>query len=267
MICCRSWSITKLASDIDPTDGFGLFDDLARIFHHLPGDAQQFAVLGFLLLLPLLGGHPFDLLHAAASATGAIGEALHSAGKFVMEFFDQTRDGAHRVPQQGGIGGVMNVGFHYRGVDAQLLAVFQTELDGGLDHGLVDGLQRGRGESVEGAVEGVVLGNQVAVELGKAAQGIAVVDAFAQFAIVPVLDAHESQRAQGLRGGDAVAPGVGVLQAAHQIQADLLDQSGVLVQECSDALQDGVEMDALSAQFQIGEAELGFGSSAHGCSD
>jgi hypothetical protein len=29
-------------------------------------------------------------------------------------------------------------------------------------------------------------------------------------------------------------------------------------------LQDGVEMDAQSAQFQVGEAELGVESSAHG---
>src|SRR2546422_4731264 len=33
--------------------------------HHLPGDPQQFAVFGFLLLLPLLRGHPLDRLHAA----------------------------------------------------------------------------------------------------------------------------------------------------------------------------------------------------------
>ena len=143
---------------------FGLFDHLARILHYLPGDPQQFAVLGFLLLLPLLGSHPLDLLHAAASAAGAIGKSLHPVGKFVMEIFDQPSDGAHGVPQQGRIGGVMNVGFHYRGVDAELLAVFQTELDGRLDHGLVDGFQRGRREPVEGPVEGVVLGDEVAVE-------------------------------------------------------------------------------------------------------
>ena len=49
-----------------------------------------------------------------------------------------------------------------RGVDAEFLAVFQTELHGRLDHGLVDGFQRGRRESVEGPVEGIVLGDQVA---------------------------------------------------------------------------------------------------------
>src|ERR1039458_9597761 len=99
----------------------------------------------------------------------------------------------------------MNVGLHYRGVDAEFLAVFQTELDDRLDHGLVDGLQRGRGEAVEGPVEGVVLGDKVAVKLRKAAQRVAIVDPLAQFAIVPVLDAHESQRAQGLRGIDAAS--------------------------------------------------------------
>src|ERR1022692_2155024 len=118
----------------------------------------------------------------------------------------------------------MNVGLHHRGVHAQLLAIFQAELDGTLDHGLVDGLHGGRGEPVKGAVEGVVLGHTMAVEVGKAAQGIAVINAFAQLAIVRVLDAHQDEGAQGLRGGDAAASGVGVLQSARQILAHLLDQ-------------------------------------------
>ena len=84
---------------IDPTDAFGLFDRLARVLHYLPGDPQQFAVLGFLLLLPLLGSHPLELLHAAASAAGAIGKSLHPVGKLVMEISHQTSDSAHRVPQ------------------------------------------------------------------------------------------------------------------------------------------------------------------------
>jgi len=81
----------------------------------------------------------------------------------------------------------MDVGLHHRGVDAQLLAVFQAELDRGLDHGLVDGLHGGRGEPVKGTVEGVVVGHAMAVQVGKAAQGIAVVDAYPQRAIVPIL--------------------------------------------------------------------------------
>src|ERR1017187_3172343 len=75
---------------------------------------------------------------------------------------------------------------------------------------LVVSLHGGRGEQVKGAVEGVVLGHTMAVDIGKAAQGRAVVDAFAQLAIVPVLDAHEDEGAQVLRGGDPVTSGVGV---------------------------------------------------------
>src|SRR5207247_2416881 len=81
--------------------------------------------------------------------------------------------------------------------------------------------------------------------------------ALAQFAIVPVLDTHESQRTQGLRGSDAASPGAGILEAALQVQADLLDQIGVLTEECVDASQHGIEMDAQSTQCQIAEPELG----------
>src|SRR5580704_17696000 len=107
----------------------------------------------------------------------------------------------------------MDIGLHHRGIDAEFLAVFQAELVSRLHYGLVDGFQRGRRESVEGPVEGVVLGDKVSVKLRKSAQRVAIVDALAQFAIVPVLDAHESQRAYGLRGIDAVASGAGLLQA------------------------------------------------------
>ena len=93
----------------------------------------------------------------------------------------------------------MDVGFYHGGIHAQLLAIFQTELDSGLHYRLVDGLHGGWGEAVESAVEGIVLGHQLAIEIRKGAQGIAVLDAFAPLAIVPVLDAHEHERAPGLR--------------------------------------------------------------------
>jgi hypothetical protein len=153
----------------------------------------------------------------------------------------------------------MNVSLHHRSVHAQLLAVFQTQLDGMPDYGLINGLHRGRGEPVEG----VVLGYAVAIEIGKRAQGETVIDAFAQLAIIPVLDAHENERAQGLRGSYAIAAGVGVLQAPHQILAHLLDQGGMVIQESQDALQEGVEVDTLMAQFEIGKAELRWGEAVH----
>src|SRR2546422_5069937 len=170
------------------------------------------------------GAHALDRLHTAASAAGAVGKTLYSVGKFLVEVCDEAGNGAHRVPQQGGVGGVMNVGFHHRGVDAESLAVFQPQLDSRLDHELIDITKRLRRKSVEGAVERILLGDGLAVKLGKAAQREAIVDALLQFAIIPVLDAHENQRAEHLRGSDAVASGAGVLQASLQILAHLLDE-------------------------------------------
>src|SRR6266550_8082530 len=91
------------------------------------------------------------------------------SGSFLLEILDKAGDSAHRVPQQGGIGGVMNVGFHHRGVDAESLAVFQTQLDSGLDDELIDVAKRLRRKPVEGAVERIMLGDRLAVKLGKAA--------------------------------------------------------------------------------------------------
>ena len=157
----------------------------------------------------------------------------------------------------------MDIGFHDRGIDAELLAVFQVEFHGCLHDELVDGRERGRGDPVEGAVEGIVLGNGVAIEKRKGAQGEAIVDALAQVAVIPILDAHENQRAQGLRGRDAVAPSVGLFQAAFQILAHELDQSRMLLQKVSDELQSGIEVHTQTLQLEIGEAELRDGKAAH----
>src|SRR2546427_5961061 len=64
-----------------------------------------------------------------------------------------------------------------------------------------------------------------------------------QYAISPVLDAHENQRAEHVRGSDAVASGAGVLQAALQILAHLLKEGEVLIEELGDGSQEGVELD------------------------
>src|SRR5487761_1895173 len=157
----------------------------------------------------------------------------------------------------------MNIGFYHRGIDAELLAVFQAEFHGLLHYGSVNGCQCVGGEPVEGTVESIVLGDSVGVKQCKAAQGIAIIDALGQFAVVPVLDAHESQRSQGLFGGDAVAPSVGLFQAPLQILAHLLDKSGMLLQEVGDTLQSGIKMDTLTLQLEIGEAELGYEAAAH----
>src|SRR5207245_5796408 len=68
---------------------------------------------------------------------------------------------------------------------------------------------------------------------------------------------QENKRAEELRRSDAFASGGGVLQATFQIVADLRDESEVLIEELGDSSQDGVEMDALELQFEVGESELG----------
>ena len=75
--------------------GFGFFDDLARIVHHLFGNADQLPILGLLLVSALDSAHSLDRLHAAASAAGAVGKALYAVGKFLVEIFDEAGDGAH----------------------------------------------------------------------------------------------------------------------------------------------------------------------------
>src|SRR5260370_18482017 len=98
--------------------GFGFFDYLARIGHHLFSNADQLPILGLLLLAALLGGHALDRLHAAARAAGAVGKALYSAGKFLVEVFDEAGEGADPGPQQRGIGWGEKIVLPHRAVRA-----------------------------------------------------------------------------------------------------------------------------------------------------
>jgi hypothetical protein len=110
----------------------------------------------------------------------------------------------------------MSVSTH-RGVEAQLAAVLHGELHGGFNDQIVNGLERRRRQPVEAAVEGVMLGHLLAVEIGERSPRYAIGDAFAQLAIIPVLHPHQNQRAQHLRGGEAAATVVRPFEAAHQI--------------------------------------------------
>jgi len=193
-----------------------------------------------------------------------VGEALNTPGQQFIELPDQAAEDAHRVPEQSAVGGVVDVGFDDRGVGAKFLAVLQPESDGRLDHLLIDDFQSGWGEPDEGAVEGVMFGDRGAEELGELPQGVAIGDAFAQLAIVPVLDAHQGEGAQHLRGVESVAAGGGLFQAALEIAAHVLDQGLVLIDEVRDLLKERVEGDVLGAELKIGEAPLGRSGSGHG---
>src|SRR5213593_3024498 len=90
---------------------------------------------------------------------------------------------------------------HNRRIGAQLLAIFQTVVDGRANDGVIQFLYGGRTQPVERLVERIVLGNQLAVEAGELPQRVSIIDTFAQFAVIPILDAHQDQRPQNLAGG------------------------------------------------------------------
>jgi hypothetical protein len=101
----------------------------------------------------LLWGHPLNLLHPTPRRSRPISETLDTpASKRFGEVTYQARDDANEIPQQRIIGRMMNVGLHHRGVDPQLWAVFQFELDRRLHHQIVDRLQRVGREPIEAAM-------------------------------------------------------------------------------------------------------------------
>ena len=132
---------------------------------------------------------------------------------------------------------MMNVGLHHRGVDPQLSAVLQSELDRCPNHQIVDRSQRLWGQTDETAPEGVVLRHRRAVEVGEPTQRQSVRDTFTQLAIVPVLEPHPNQRAQNLRRRQSVTTAIGLLQATHQIPPGALDDVPLVVEKAGYRLQ------------------------------
>src|SRR6202011_5777928 len=103
----------------------------------------------------------------------------------------------------------------------QLLAVLQFEGDRRLHHQIIDCLERLGREPGEAAVECIVSRHRQTIEIRELAQCASIGNPLAQFAIVPVLDAHENQRAQDLLRRQATATSLGFLQTPRQIAAAL----------------------------------------------
>ncbi len=100
------------------------------VFQNLLGNADELAVFLGLLLLTLPRGHPLDLLHSTPRRSRPIPEPLDTpTPQRCGEAANQARDDANDIPQQRVVGRMMNVGLHHRGVDTQLLAVLQFEVD------------------------------------------------------------------------------------------------------------------------------------------
>src|ERR1700746_1900278 len=118
---------------------------------------------------------------------------------------------------------MMNIGLNDSGVDAKFVGILQPQIAPRLYHQLIDRLQCLWGESIESAIEGMVFGYRFAEKVGEATQGIAIVDAFAQFAIVPVLDPHKNEGAQDLGGSQPLASRGRALEPARQLRGEFLD--------------------------------------------
>ena len=114
---------------------------------------------------------------------------------------------------------------------------FQFEVDRRMHHQIIDRLERFGREPGEAAVECIVSRHRQTIEVRELAQCASIGNPLAQFAIVPVLDAHENQRAQDLLRRQAAATSLGFLQTPSQIAADLLDHVLLVVKKIGNGLQ------------------------------
>src|ERR1700682_2393262 len=169
---------------------------------------------------------------------------------------EQARDDTNDIPQQRVVSRMMNVGLDHCGVDTQLLAVLQFEGDRRLHHQIIDCLERLGREPGEAAVECIVSRHRQTIEIRELAQCASIGNPLAQFAIVPVLDAHENQRAQDLLRRQATATSLGFLQTPRQIAADLLDHLLLVVKKVGNGWQQRLRAQALTHQLPIGKTDL-----------
>jgi hypothetical protein len=102
------------------------------------------------------------------------------------------------------------------------------------------------------------------MEVREPAQRVSIGDPLAQFAIVPVLHAHQHQRAQHLLRRQAAATGLGVLQTPRQIAPDLFDHLLLVVKKIGNGLQQRLKTQALSHQLPIGKTDLSLPAPRHG---
>jgi hypothetical protein len=148
-------------------------------------------------------------------------------------------------------------------IDAQFLAVFQPESNSGLNDQFVDHLERRRSEPVKDPVESIMFGNELAVETSEPPQGVSVGDPLSQLAIIPILDPHQSERAQHLHGRETISSSPRILQTTLQISAYLFHQVSVLVYKIGDGLQHRLQAYALAEKFDIGKTDLTPHGSCH----
>ena len=101
----------------------------------------ELAILLLLLVMSLLGSHALDLLHPTPCGASAVGKPGDALGKYLIQTPHQPSDDPYDIPQQRIICRMVDVGFADRGVDAEFLAVLQSEIERCPHYQVVDGLQ------------------------------------------------------------------------------------------------------------------------------
>ena len=104
-----------------------------------------------------------------------------------------------------------------------------------------------------------MLRHRRAVEVREPTQRQSIGDAFAQLAIVPVLEPHQNQRAQNLRRRQPVTTAARSLQATHQISPDSLDDVPLFVEKIGYGVQQRLQAHTLLTlpdQLPIGKTDL-----------
>ena len=260
---------SKLANDnvvhqVNSALIFGLFEHPSGILDDLLGGPDELAIFTLLLGVALPRCHALDLLHATACTACAVSKVIDSFGKNLPETTDEPGQDAHHIPEQSIIGGMMDIGFGDRRIDAQSLAVLQSQIDGSFKDQVIEGLQGFGPKFVKGPIESVVLGYAPAVKTRESAQRVSVSDSFAEFPIVLVLHSHQDQRPKHLGRGHGRAAGGRLFQTPLKILAHRLDDLWPMIEEVGDPLENRVEIDPLSEKLQISEADLRLGESCHG---
>src|SRR5215471_3064437 len=150
----------------------------------------------------------------------------------------------------------MNVRLHHRSIDPQLRAVLQPKINRCLHDNFVDGLKRVGRQPIEVAVERMVFGHTLPMELRELAQRHSIGDALAQLAVVPVLNALENERAQNLLRRQSAATALWIFQSSREIAPHLLDNLPLIIKKVGNDLEQRLQADAPPYQFPIRKTDL-----------